>query len=79
LKRRLDGSLTENNDQSEAPIRNLDHHIEAGFQLATFQGPLCSEPMEGMVFFVEKVEVDAESVEKEIGMSSLDATSRTMW
>lgn len=42
-------------------------HIETGFQLATFQGPLCAEPVEGMAYFVEDVQVDAESLEKEIG------------
>lgn len=42
-------------------------HIERGFQLATFQGPLCAEPVEGVAYFVEDVQVDAESLEKEIG------------
>ena len=42
-------------------------HIETGFQLATFQGPLCAEPVEGVAYFVEDVQVDAEGLEKEIG------------
>lgn len=42
-------------------------HIETGFQLATFQGPLCAEPVEGIAYFVEDVQVDAGSLEKEIG------------
>lgn len=42
-------------------------HIEMGFQLATFQGPLCAEPVEGVAYFVEDVQIDAESLEKEIG------------
>lgn len=42
-------------------------HIERGFQLATFQGPLCAEPVEGIAYFVEDVQVDVESLEKEIG------------
>ena len=44
-------------------------HIETGFQLATFQGPLCAEPVEGLAYFVEDVQVDVESLEKEIGAS----------
>lgn len=44
-------------------------HIETGFQLATFQGPLCAEPVEGVAYFVEEVRVDVESLEKEIGTS----------
>ena len=26
----------------------FDNYLETGFQLATFQGPLCAEPVEGM-------------------------------
>jgi hypothetical protein len=33
-----------------------------------FQGPLCAEPVEGMAYFVESIEVDADGVQKEIGM-----------
>ena len=42
-------------------------HIETGFQLATFQGPLCAEPVEGVAYFVEDVQVDVEGLAKEIG------------
>lgn len=42
-------------------------HIEAGFQLAARQGPLCAEPVEGLVFFVERIEVDWRRVRVEIG------------
>lgn len=38
--------------------RDFDNHVEAGFQLATFQGPLCSEPMEGIAYFVDSIEID---------------------
>lgn len=48
---------------------DFDPQIETGFQLATFQGPLCAEPMQGLAFFVESVDVDEESLEKERGMS----------
>lgn len=42
-------------------------HIETGFQLGTFQGPLCAEPVEGVAYFVEDIHVDAEGLEKETG------------
>lgn len=53
----------------DAVPNNFDHDIETGFQLATFQGPLCAEPVEGMAYFVESVEVDTASVDKERGVS----------
>ena len=49
--------------------REFDSHFETGFQLATFQGPLCAEPMEGLAFFVESVEIDRAGIEQEQGMS----------
>ena len=55
--------------ESEKVIRDFDNHIETGFQLATFQGPLCAEPVQGMAYFVQKVEVDKEILEKEIRKS----------
>ncbi|KAJ6620812.1 translation elongation factor 2 [Mycena sp. CBHHK59/15] len=68
LKRRLEKNKpvedVENN--SEKLIRDFDSNVETGFQLATFQGPLCAEPVEGMAYFVESVEIDRESLEKEI-------------
>jgi len=51
----------------EKIIRDFDNHIETGFQLATFQGPLCAEPVEGIVFFVERVVVNKDTLAKEIG------------
>ena len=51
----------------EKVIREFETHIEAGFQLATFQGPLCAEPIEGLAYFVEQVDVDKEALQKELG------------
>jgi ribosome assembly protein 1 len=48
--------------------RDFDGNIETGFQIATYHGPLCAEPMEGMAFFVESVQVDQDGVGKEMGM-----------
>ncbi|KAI0667587.1 translation elongation factor 2 [Trametes maxima] len=46
-------------------LREFENHIETGFQLATFQGPLCAEPVEGMAYFVETVILDREGIEEE--------------
>ena len=47
--------------------RSFDGQIETGFQMAAAHGPLCAEPMAGLAFFVEKVEVDAAGLERESG------------
>lgn len=46
-------------------------YVETGFQLAMFQGPLCAEPVEGMAYFVESIDVDADGVQKEIVQNRL--------
>jgi translation elongation factor EF-G len=59
---------TESSDQQRDQVaRDFDSDIETGFQIATLHGPLCAEPMEGMAFFVERVEIDKESIEREKG------------
>jgi ribosome assembly protein 1 len=59
---------TENSDPQRDPVtRDFDGNIETGFQIATLHGPLCAEPMEGMAFFVERVETDRDGIGKEIG------------
>jgi ribosome assembly protein 1 len=69
LRKRLDRAReTESSDQQRDQVaRDFDGDIETGFQIATLHGPLCAEPMEGMAFFVEQVEIDRESIEKEKG------------
>lgn len=54
----------------ERIIREFDTHIETGFQLGTFQGPLCAEPVEGLAYFVEQVDVDEEALKREMGAGS---------
>jgi ribosome assembly protein 1 len=69
LRKRLDRvKETESSDQQRDQVaRDFDGDIETGFQIATLHGPLCAEPMEGMAFFVERVEIDRESIEREKG------------
>lgn len=68
LKRRLERGAEK---EPEHNGREFDNHIEAGFQLATFQGPLCAEPMEGLAYFVENVEIDHAGLQTEQGMRFL--------
>ncbi|KAJ3105210.1 Cytoplasmic GTPase/eEF2-like protein (ribosomal biogenesis) [Phlyctochytrium planicorne] len=44
-------------------LRGVENAIQTGFQLATSSGPLCAEPIEGVVFFVEDVKVSPEAVD----------------
>jgi ribosome assembly protein 1 len=46
-------------------------YVETGFQLAMFQGPLCAEPVEGMAYFVESIDIDTDGVQKEIVQNRL--------
>ncbi|KAH9936252.1 uncharacterized protein B0H18DRAFT_973049 [Fomitopsis serialis] len=66
LKRRQEhDKIGDANKDRDPLLRDFDNHLEAGFQLATFQGPLCAEPVEGLAYFVESVEVDREGIEQE--------------
>ncbi|KAF6757551.1 translation elongation factor 2 [Ephemerocybe angulata] len=71
LRKKLGKESVEAAEESERVIRDFDNHIETGFQLATFQGPLCAEPVEGLAYFVEEVDVDKEALEKEIGQNRM--------
>ncbi|KAJ7202772.1 P-loop containing nucleoside triphosphate hydrolase protein [Mycena pura] len=65
LEKTRDRTLNEDGE-TEKVIRDFDNDIETGFQLASFQGPLCNEPVEGMAYFLETVEIDRENLAKEI-------------
>lgn len=63
-------STTSDNEAARADLRLLrdyESSIEAGFQLSTFQGPLCAEPVVGMAWVVESVELDKQGMEAEQG------------
>lgn len=52
-----DAKAQDNSSTMLSMLRDFDGNIETGFQLANQQGPLCAEPVVGMAYFVEKVEV----------------------
>lgn len=48
-------------------LKDFESSIETGFQMATFQGPLCSEPVVGMAWTVESIEYHKGDDEAESG------------
>ena len=38
----------------------IENGVETGFQIATFRGPLCAEPVEGLAYFVGNIQVNAQ-------------------
>ena len=54
-------------DYSDKTTHDFHNCVETGFQLATFQGPLCAEPVEGVAYFFEDMTINDEGLEKEIG------------
>lgn len=66
LKKQLNLAQSHGNEDVAREF-DLDTPVETGFQLAAFQGPLCAEPVEGLAYFVESIEVNKEGIEKEIG------------
>ena len=59
----------ENLSEEQQIANDFDGHVETAFQLATLQGPLCAEPVEGLAYFVESLEIDYAALEEERGMS----------
>lgn len=47
-------------DQQGLNILDLDFHIHTGFQISTLAGPLCAEPLQGVCYIVQKVEIHDE-------------------
>jgi len=63
-------TLSSDADTAKAELRLLkdfENSIEAGFQMATFQGPLCAEPVVGMAWVVESIEYKPDEEETEHG------------
>ncbi len=54
-------------DSSSRLLRDFESNLETGFQVATFQGPLCAEPVQGMAFFAEKLDVNEQAAHEDDG------------
>lgn len=64
----LKAALTEVDMSSEAmehlpDVRELDENFDTAFQLATNRGPLCAEPVVGMAYFLEAVELNSDGLD----------------
>ena len=68
------------NDAAKTELRllkDLENSVESGFQMAAFQGPLCSEPVVGMAWIVESLEYKPDEEESEQGESYVDLRETT--
>ena len=81
LKQQLAQIKSQEQIKDQEPLTlAFDDNLETGFQLATFQGPLCAEPVEGMAYFVEDLTLDREGIEQEQGVCAQFGTVvRTSW
>lgn len=73
----VDFQRRSSNEDSSLTIQDLAESVQTGFQIATNSGPLCGEPMQGMAFFVQEVEIleDAQSSESSDGRSKMAVSS----
>ncbi|KAG2152996.1 P-loop containing nucleoside triphosphate hydrolase protein [Suillus bovinus] len=71
LRRRLSRNFSAKPTNISGNDVDFTGYVETGFQLAMFQGPLCAEPVEGMAYFVESIDVDVDGVQKEIVQNRL--------
>ncbi|KAG0200497.1 Cytoplasmic GTPase/eEF2-like protein (ribosomal biogenesis) [Mortierella sp. GBA30] len=79
FSRNKGGSNASNADEGKEKenaitVQDMAESIQTGFQIATNGGPLCGEPMLGMAFFLQEIEI-LESV-NEGGASSSDGRSK---
>ena len=47
-------------DDGALGILDVDFSVHTGFQLSTLTGPLCSEPVQGVCYIVQGVEIHQE-------------------
>ncbi|MCO5556147.1 hypothetical protein L7F22_009691 [Adiantum nelumboides] len=59
-------------------ISDLSESIDNGFQMAMQQGPMCAEPVQGMAYYVEKIDVNAEEADKEGARSRLSQVTGSL-
>ncbi|KAJ5279631.1 hypothetical protein N7478_005003 [Penicillium angulare] len=60
-------------NQQALLVRDFNDKIAYAFQLATSQGPLCQEPMQGVAVFLEDISVQAGNDELDMGRLTGDA------
>eukprot|EP00079_Xenopus_tropicalis_P012755 XP_002940146.2 PREDICTED: elongation factor-like GTPase 1 [Xenopus tropicalis] len=61
----------------EGKYRNFDNSIVSGFQLATLAGPMCEEPLMGVCFIVEKLDLSRPLLAKDSASQDSEVDTRT--
>ncbi|KAK0543881.1 Cytoplasmic GTPase/eEF2-like protein (ribosomal biogenesis) [Tilletia horrida] len=56
----------------------VNESIDSGFQIATHQGPLCAEPVQGLAYFVESLQVDKDEASKEGARAKLSQAAGSL-
>jgi ribosome assembly protein 1 len=41
-------------------LKDMEDGVETGFQLATFRGPLCDEPLQGTAIFIDEIRLEGQ-------------------
>ncbi|GAB1520782.1 Cytoplasmic GTPase/eEF2-like protein (ribosomal bioproteinsis) [Rhizoctonia solani] len=71
LQSRTDPRWKSQTKPEDAPTkkvyRDYEDSIDTGFQIATFQGPLCAEPVMGMAYFLEDVKQNPDATHTQPG------------
>lgn len=58
---RWKGQIKPEDAPAKREYRDYEDSIDTGFQIATFQGPLCAEPVMGMAYFIEDIKQNPEA------------------
>ncbi|SCZ92656.1 BZ3500_MvSof-1268-A1-R1_Chr5-2g08074 [Microbotryum saponariae] len=66
-----DTTIADDQTISLPDVRELDENFDSAFQLATNRGPMCGEPVIGMAFFLEAIELN--------GAELTDSQIRSKW
>ncbi|KAJ6037136.1 hypothetical protein N7540_001415 [Penicillium herquei] len=72
-KQNLAVSSDDSTAQQALLVRDFNDKIAYAFQLATGQGPLCQEPMQGVAVFLEDISVQAAKEELDMGRLTGDS------
>lgn len=63
--------MTDTNTREALMVRDLSDKIAHAFQLATGQGPLCQEPMQGIAVFLESVSINTATADEDLDLGRL--------
>ncbi|OJZ84624.1 hypothetical protein ASPFODRAFT_48710 [Aspergillus luchuensis CBS 106.47] len=62
---------TDTSTREALMVRDLSDKIAHAFQLATGQGPLCQEPMQGIAVFLESVSINTATADEDLDLGRL--------